>query len=241
MEDQNNQIFAARQGYNLLAKYYESWYWYPFWRSNEGPIIKKWLETTNGVGLDAGCGNAPYLLDYAGHTNRTILMDFSEGMLEQAQARIRKFEKNKPGLKKNVSVVQADITSIPLKDHAVDFVLCSRVLSNVKAFESALDEFSRVLRPGGRLLLTDVHPSHAYEHTGINTAHGRINIETYKHQIPDLLKQAYSVGFVLEDMKELSLLNLKKSPDPKIFSRLYKAPTRPIFFVLYFKKTATIS
>ena len=47
-----------------------------------------------------------------------------------------------------------DITAIPEPDASFDAVLCSEVLEHVPDPTRALDEFARLLRPGGRLLLT---------------------------------------------------------------------------------------
>jgi SAM-dependent methyltransferase len=47
-----------------------------------------------------------------------------------------------------------DITSIPEPNAAFDAILCTEVLEHVPEPTRALDEFSRLLKPGGRLILT---------------------------------------------------------------------------------------
>ena len=47
-----------------------------------------------------------------------------------------------------------DITAIPEPDGAFDAVLCSEVLEHLPEPTRALDEFRRLLRPGGKLVLT---------------------------------------------------------------------------------------
>jgi SAM-dependent methyltransferase len=47
-----------------------------------------------------------------------------------------------------------DITAIPEPDASFDAVLCSEVLEHIPDPTRALDEFARLLRPGGMLLLT---------------------------------------------------------------------------------------
>jgi SAM-dependent methyltransferase len=47
-----------------------------------------------------------------------------------------------------------DISSIPEPDRSFDAILCSEVLEHVPNPNLALDEFCRLLKPGGKLLLT---------------------------------------------------------------------------------------
>lgn len=46
------------------------------------------------------------------------------------------------------------VTALGLRDGCLDGVLCSEVLEHVADFGSAINEMARVLKPGGRLLLT---------------------------------------------------------------------------------------
>lgn len=48
----------------------------------------------------------------------------------------------------------SDITSIPAPDASFDAILCSEVLEHVPEPTHALDEFTRLLKPGGVLILT---------------------------------------------------------------------------------------
>ncbi len=50
--------------------------------------------------------------------------------------------------------LMSDITAIPAPDGSFDAVLCSEVLEHVPDPVLALDEFARLLSPGGRLILT---------------------------------------------------------------------------------------
>lgn len=47
-----------------------------------------------------------------------------------------------------------DITSIPVPDNCFDLVFCTEVLEHLPRPDLALAEFSRILRPGGRLAIT---------------------------------------------------------------------------------------
>ena len=50
--------------------------------------------------------------------------------------------------------IVSDITDIPVDDESFDALLCTEVLEHVPDAVAALNEFSRVLKPGGILLIT---------------------------------------------------------------------------------------
>jgi ubiquinone/menaquinone biosynthesis C-methylase UbiE len=50
--------------------------------------------------------------------------------------------------------IVSDITAIPLPDNSVDAVLCTEVLEHVPDPLAAIKEFSRLVKPGGYLLIT---------------------------------------------------------------------------------------
>jgi SAM-dependent methyltransferase len=47
-----------------------------------------------------------------------------------------------------------DITSIPEPDHSFDAILCSEVFEHLADPLAALDEFARLLKPGGKLIIS---------------------------------------------------------------------------------------
>lgn len=236
MTSETNSILPIRQGYNRIAKEYRNWYWYPFWRTNEGPIIKQWLSSQSGVGLDAGCGNAPYLNDFCSKAKSRILIDISEGMLEQAKERVKKESILSPKYSNNLSLIQSDLNFLPIINDSIDFILCSRVLSNNKDYRMVLKEFVRVLKTSGEILISDIHPLHSYQYTGIDLNKQRINIETYKHSIQEIVNFSISLNLKLVSFNEYTLIDLIKMPDPEKFKKLYLKPKVPIFFVLIFSK-----
>ena len=50
--------------------------------------------------------------------------------------------------------VVSDITSIPLPECSVDVILCSEVLEHIPEPAKALDEFARLIKPGGLIIIT---------------------------------------------------------------------------------------
>ena len=58
----------------------------------------------------------------------------------------------------SATVMQADAERLPIVKRAADVVVCTAVIEHVPAPENVVDEFARVLRPGGLLVLTTPDP-----------------------------------------------------------------------------------
>jgi SAM-dependent methyltransferase len=99
--------------------------------------------------LDAGGGTGIWSIELARRGYRLVLTDISEGMLEQARARVR--EQNVTDL---VSVRYGDIRSMPeFPDGSFAVVLCQGdPLSYCGDHQAAVRELARVVRPGGTVL-----------------------------------------------------------------------------------------
>jgi SAM-dependent methyltransferase len=71
--------------------------------------------------------------------------------VELAEAALERARRNAPGT--DLRAVEPD-GSLPLEHGSVDLVWCSEVLEHVADTDQALLEMRRVLRPGGRVLIT---------------------------------------------------------------------------------------
>ena len=100
--------------------------------------------------LDAGSGAGNTALAFAPHVQSVISVDLAPSML--AQGRTQAQER---GLH-NVEFRQADVEALPFADRSFD-VIASRYSAHHWPHPlRALAEFRRLLRPGGRLLLSDI-------------------------------------------------------------------------------------
>lgn len=104
-------------------------------------------ERTGGRILEVGVGTGISLPYYAG-TSRIVGIDLSEPMLRKARARVDELElPNVEGL----LVMDAQRMAFP--DNAFDVIVAQLVVTTVPDPEAALDEFMRVLKPGGEIVL----------------------------------------------------------------------------------------
>ncbi len=99
--------------------------------------------------LDAGCGSGPLFAALRDRGATVTGIDASAGMLELARRRL--------GADADLRV--ADLAGpLPFPDDAFDDVIASLVLHYLEDWGPALAELRRVLKPGGRLLVSVDHP-----------------------------------------------------------------------------------
>ena len=94
------------------------------------------------VVLDLACGTGDFLKILTRAGLRPFGMDLSSGMLAA----------NRTG----VPLAQADAASLPVATGRVDGITCGYALRNFTDLVPAFAEFSRVIRPGGRLSILEV-------------------------------------------------------------------------------------
>jgi len=102
--------------------------------------------------LDVACGpgvNFESILKDLGTGGLLVGLDYSPGMLEQAQQRVERSGWS------NVTPMLGDAASLPFADCEFDRVLGTYSFSVIPGYQQALDEIARVLKPGGTLVLLD--------------------------------------------------------------------------------------
>jgi SAM-dependent methyltransferase len=99
--------------------------------------------------LDAGCGSGPLMAALRDQGAIVTGFDRSAGMLELARRR----------LGEDADLQVADLSSpLPFPDGTFDDVIASLVLHYLEDWGPALTELRRVLKPGGRLIVSVDHP-----------------------------------------------------------------------------------
>src|SRR5256885_3886662 len=108
------------------------------------------IQATNKIGgrvLEVGVGTGISLPLYAPHL-RIFGTDISEAMLQKAKKRVDEF-----GLKNVEGLAVMDAENLEFPDDSFDVVMAQYAVTAVPNPEKALDEFARVLRPGGELII----------------------------------------------------------------------------------------
>jgi|TARA_B100000959_G_scaffold166598_1_gene174477 demethylmenaquinone methyltransferase/2-methoxy-6-polyprenyl-1,4-benzoquinol methylase len=104
--------------------------------------------------LDMACGTGDLSEILAQCRPRSVLgMDFTEAMLEIAQRKARR--KARSNGVPAPTFRWGDAMEIDLPDESVDVVTIAFGLRNISSPQTAVGEFARILRPGGRLVVLE--------------------------------------------------------------------------------------
>jgi SAM-dependent methyltransferase len=134
-------------GYKDWASTYDSG-WNPLLGVEEAvvhPLLQPW-----GKGmtvLDAACGTGRHAAVLAKQGCKVIGVDLSKAMLDVARAK----------LKKKADLRLGDLHRLPLEVSEVDAAVCSLALTYLTDLRGPMAELRRVVRPGGHVVLSDIH------------------------------------------------------------------------------------
>jgi ubiquinone/menaquinone biosynthesis C-methylase UbiE len=101
-----------------------------------------------GAALDAACGSGRHARRLVELGHQVVGVDSSPEMLAKARAAVPE-----------AVFHHGDLTSLPAESASFDLVVCALALEHVADLNAAIAEMSRVLRPGGRMILSDPHPT----------------------------------------------------------------------------------
>ena len=145
---------AAELDKDTVAKAYARWapvydlvFGAVFDRGRKASIAA--AERIGGRILEVGVGTGLSLSDYA-TTTKVCGGDISEPMLRKAQQRVRSL-----GLKNVETLAVMDAKNLAFADSFFDAVVAQYVITAVPDPEATLDDFIRVLKPGGELILVN--------------------------------------------------------------------------------------
>ena len=228
---QRNLILSPKEGYNLIAPFYDSWKWQEFWRYNEYPFIERWCDRLEvGYGADLGAGSGNNLDCFLKRYHHVTAYDISEMMSMICR---QKYEQQIAcGL---LECIEKDIRELSVNQRQYDWLLCNRVLSHIYDIDNVIRRMAHILKKGGECFISDVHPLHHYEHTHYRIGDRNIIISTYKHGIEDLRSCFYMNGLSIIEFKEIAKPDLIA---PALAERFHsiKDDTTPIFYYMVLRK-----
>ena len=181
--------------------------------------------------LDAGCGHGP-LMDSLRERGALVAgFDLSPAMIDLAADR----------LGPDADLRVADLCEpLPYDDHEFDVVTCSLALHYVQDCAPALAELRRVLRPGGRLVVSIIHPfvyaftyqdedyfaltrySEDHEHDG-----GAFTLTYWHRPLQDVMNTFLDAGLVITSVTE-------PAADPETPTELLPPEGRRFICFLFF-------
>jgi phosphatidylethanolamine/phosphatidyl-N-methylethanolamine N-methyltransferase len=145
-------ILRAELDRDTITKAYARWapvydvvFGAVFERGRQAAIVA--AERIGGRILEVGVGTGISLPDYS-PANRLCGVDISEPMLRKAQERVDEL-----GLKHVEGLWVMDAEHLNFPDASFDVVVAQYVITTVPNPEATLDEFARVLKPGGEIVL----------------------------------------------------------------------------------------
>jgi ubiquinone/menaquinone biosynthesis C-methylase UbiE len=164
----------------------------------EEPVTLSLIGDVSGQDvLDAACGTGRYLLLLSHAAGRVCGVDASPEMLEIARAKCA-------GLGFQADLRQGEITCLPFADASFDVAICALALCHIADLRGAIGELARVLRPGGKLVISDFHPYGLV--LGWRTSFRRddttFHIENHIHFLADLFGALRANGLELTDLRE---------------------------------------
>jgi SAM-dependent methyltransferase len=105
--------------------------------------------------LDLGCGAGRHAFEAARRGAEVVALDTDHGELERVRATAAAMadagEIQPPA---SLTAAAGDATRMPFPDGSFDLVIAAEVLEHIPADQGALNEISRVLRPGGIAAVT---------------------------------------------------------------------------------------
>lgn len=138
---------SVERAYARWAPIYDLVFGAVFERGRQASIAA--AERVGGRILEVGVGTGISLPQYS-HNNRLVGVDLSEPMLRKAAERVRELRLDNV---ETLAVMDAERLALP--DQSFDVVVAQYVITAVPDPEATLNEFARVIRPGGEIVLVN--------------------------------------------------------------------------------------
>jgi ubiquinone/menaquinone biosynthesis C-methylase UbiE len=192
-------ITSVRHGYDRWAAIYES-------DANplqalEAPVVRAAIgDVGRRSVLDLGCGTGRHTVWLVEAGASVTAVDFSEGMLAEAR--------RKPGME-SVRFIAHDLHEpLPIANDCFDLVVSGLVLEHLRDVENFYAQVARVLKPGGRAVVSAMHPAmflRGSQARFTDPVSGElVQPGSIAHTLGTLAMAAVKAGLVLTSIEELA-------------------------------------
>jgi len=184
-------------------------------------------DVSGGQVLDAGCGPGLYAQELLRRAAEVTGLDASQAQLSIARRR----------LGEAVPLVRAVLGgNLPFQSASFDVVVCALVIHYVADRHAAFREFARVLRPGGRLVLSTQHPTTDWLRKGGSyfdiveeedvwkTENGPYKVRFWREPLTALCEAATSSGLLIKTVVEPLPVDEMRDRYPDDWAQLREAP-----------------
>ena len=178
-------IFSSQAGYELAApgydkkeKYLDSF--------EKGRLLPLLGDLAGKIVLDVGAGTGRLVGRLSRCGAMVTALDISPGMLKVLAKK-----------DKYVKLVMGDAENLPFENYSFVWVVAAFLIVHLADPSRFFDEAYRVLKDGGRLLLTNINQK---EPPAVETAEGDIKIQSYYHR-PERIREILR-GLAFEIEKE---------------------------------------
>jgi cytosine/adenosine deaminase-related metal-dependent hydrolase/SAM-dependent methyltransferase len=186
---------TPREGYRLASQVYDV---EPNpMLSLEQRFVEQLLPSVTGRdAVDLGCGTGRWIAKLASRVPRTLVgVDLSPEMLAKA--------KHKLG--DSAKWVVADCLNLPFPRASADLIICSFLASYLQDLAKFAEQARRLLRPGGVILITDLHPTTTSKlgwRRGFHVDGSFVDIATYLRPIDQILAPFEDLGLQTDAVLE---------------------------------------
>ena len=184
--------------------------------------------------LDIGCGTGRWLKHIERLAPNSLTgTDASDAMLEKARAT----------LAPNTALHLSDSTTIPVADGSADLILVSFVLSYLTDLDLFADECLRILRPGGHVLLSDMHPTTATERNWVRSFRldgKRIELPAKPRSTTEIIAAFGRRGFQLHTLNEPAFAEHERHlfEQANKLAEYHELHSSPAIYIMKFVKAA---
>ncbi len=180
------RFLTSDQGYDLVSTVYDKKESYL--NSFEKGRLLPLLGNISGQHiLDVGAGTGRVTLPLTQKGAIVTALDVSEGMLERLRIKAKRLP---------ITTVQGDAETLPFSDETFDMVVAAFLIVHLKDPRRFFDEAYRVLKDGGKLVVTNINQKEPPE---IETKEGNIVIESYYHRPERIIEILEDLAFTIEE------------------------------------------